>query len=140
MTDETVGMEDAIEETTQSRRPRKLAKSWKNDGAIFEVEVLDSNTGPMEFDPEDLPEEIKSAIFRHGLSQKLGDAAAGKSSDEAVEAVNKVWEGLVNGDFNVKVSSRDRLSRSSLFEKINNMDPEEQEKAKQIVERLLAQF
>jgi len=72
----------------------------------------------LEFDTNELPEEIRVTLMLHGLNQKLGDALAGLkaamakatgketkdiSDDEikpkAVETLRDLWGQLVNGDW-----------------------------------------
>lgn len=54
----------------------------------------------------DLPPAILAQAAAHGLSQKLGDSYASKklSSEDAVEAVQKIWEALKNGDWSIRSS------------------------------------
>ena len=54
----------------------------------------------------DLPASILAQAAAHGLSQKLGDSYASKklSAEDAVEAVQKIWEALKNGDWSIRSS------------------------------------
>lgn len=54
------------------------------------------------FNIEGLPSDIIEELVIHGLTQKIGDAAAGKSGDDATAAMQKVHDALSNGDWGVK--------------------------------------
>lgn len=51
---------------------------------------------------DNLPESILSALIEHGLTQKVGDAAAGKSGDEARAKMDMTFAALANGDWGVR--------------------------------------
>jgi hypothetical protein len=61
------------------------------------------------------------------MASKLGDAAAGKKGQDAVDAINKVWEGLVSGNWSVRAPAAEKISKNSIMEKFNAM-PEGKEK------------
>jgi hypothetical protein len=54
---------------------------------------------------EGLPGDIIEELVIHGLTQKIGDAAAGKSGDEATAAMQKVHDALREGNWGVKRSA-----------------------------------
>lgn len=56
------------------------------------------------FDIEGLAGDIIEELVIHGLTQKIGDAAAGKSGDDATAAMQKVHDALMRGDWGVKRS------------------------------------
>jgi hypothetical protein len=56
------------------------------------------------FDIAGLPSDIIEELVIHGLTQKIGDAAAGKSGDDAAAAMQKVHDALVAGNWGVKRS------------------------------------
>ena len=49
-----------------------------------------------------LPVDMIAELAAHGLIQKVGDAAAGKSGDEATAAMAKVHDALTQGNWGVK--------------------------------------
>jgi hypothetical protein len=51
-----------------------------------------------------LPVEMIQELTMHGLVQKVGDAAAGKSGDDATAAMDKVHDALREGNWGVKRS------------------------------------
>jgi hypothetical protein len=56
------------------------------------------------FDIAGLPGDIIEELVIHGLTQKIGDAAAGKSGDDATAAMQKVHDALREGNWGVKRS------------------------------------
>lgn len=79
-------------------RAKVLEKDYSDDFAVVTIKFLESGDS-LEVNVGDLSEEIRSAALCHGLVQKLGDAAAGKSGDDAREAVMSVYERLIAGDW-----------------------------------------
>ncbi len=53
----------------------------------------------MSFDTAQLPDDVKSFIFMNGLKQKLADAAADPTKDNATTYA-EVWERLTGGEYN----------------------------------------
>lgn len=49
-----------------------------------------------------LPPAILAELVSHGLTQKVGDAAAGKSGDEALSKMQMTYEALAAGDWGVR--------------------------------------
>lgn len=121
-------------ETKETKRQKKLSKEI--EGSQVKITVLGGNLGEMAFDFNNLPEEIRTNLGPFGLGHKLGDAAAGKEGLEAEEAINKVWEGLMGGDWTVRAPTGPRVSIKSLADKVTNLDPDSQEAAKALLSSL----
>jgi hypothetical protein len=49
-----------------------------------------------------LSADMIAELVYHGLTQKVGDAAAGKKGADALAAMQKVMDALLNGDWGVK--------------------------------------
>jgi hypothetical protein len=49
-----------------------------------------------------LSPDMIAELIAHGLTQKVGDAAAGKSGDDAQAAMLKVWDALQAGNWGVR--------------------------------------
>jgi hypothetical protein len=90
----------------------------------------------LKFDSNELSDVIKANLSMHGLSQKLGDAAAGKEGEEAVKSINTVWEGLKKGDWTVRAPAGEKVSKKSIVEAIGNLSENEQKKAKDLLAKL----
>jgi len=56
----------------------------------------------MTIDASKLSPEIVTELVYHGLTQKIGDAAAGKKGMVAAEAMRKVIDALLAGDWGVR--------------------------------------
>ena len=106
-----------VEETKKKRR--RLSKSIA--GNVLTIIEADTNT-TMTFDAGSLPEGIQANLMPYGLSQKLGDAAAGKAGQVAVDAISKVWEGLVKGDWSVRAPATEKISKSSILDTYTAME------------------
>jgi hypothetical protein len=103
---------------------KKLEK--KIEGNV--VTITEAVTGEvMVFDFGDFPEVIQGKLGPFGLGHKLGDAAAGKSGQEAVDAIKKVAGGLMNSDWSVRAPAGERVSKASIKEKISGLSEEEQD-------------
>ena len=88
----------------------------------------------LEFDSNELSDAMRLQFLLHGMSQKLGDAAAGKEGQDAIDAINKVADGLAKGDWTVRAPASEKVSKKSILDKFASM-PEGKEK--KIAEDLL---
>jgi hypothetical protein len=104
---------------SEEKKTKKLSKSI--DGTV--LTIVESVTGTtLMFDFNDLPDGIKANLGPYGLSQKLGDAAAGKEGKDAVDAINKVAEGLAKGDWSVRAPASAKITVKDLKEKYLAME------------------
>lgn len=120
-----------VETTTAAevatKKVKKLSKVIEN-GILTIKESITNST--LTFDPAGLSADIQKNLMYHGLSQKLGDAAAGREGKDAVDSINKVWEGLVKGDFTIRVPAAEKVSKKSILDKFNAMpDGKEKDRA-----------
>ncbi|MCP3924873.1 MAG: hypothetical protein GY714_20025 [Desulfobacterales bacterium] len=115
----------AVEETpVKKTRKRKLTKTI--DGNV--LTIAEATTGTeMKFDFSDLPDEIQALFGPFGMSQKLGDSAAGKTGEEAIASIQKVWEGLMAGNWTVRAPAAEKITKKSVLSKFDEM-PEGEEK------------
>lgn len=115
----------AEETAAVEKKRKKLGKVI--EGSI--VTITEGITGSvLKFDFNTLPAAIQTNFGPFGLGHKLGDAAAGRKGQEAVDAINKVWEGLVKGDWTIRMPASEKVSKRSILEKYNEM-PEGKEKS-----------
>jgi hypothetical protein len=116
------------------KKKKRLAKVI--EGTILSItEALTETT--LTFDFDTLPESIKSLLAVYGMSQKLGDAAAGKKGQEALNAINKVWKGLSEGNWSVRAPAAEKISKKSIMGKYSEMpDGKEKELAAKLLEKL----
>lgn len=118
------------------KRPRKLEKDLTKYPGKVCITVIDGAEGEMIFDPADLPENVMAQLPAFALGHKLGDSAAGKSGTEAEEAIKKVWEGLVSGDWTVKAPAAQRIPVKDVEAKYAELSDEEKEAAKKLLASL----
>lgn len=95
-----------------SKRKRKLSKVI--EGKVLTITEATTDT-VMTFDANKLPKTIQEELIPYGLSQKLGDSAAGKSGQDAVDAINKVWEGLMAGNWKVRAPAAEKISKNDIL-------------------------
>jgi len=102
------------------------------------VVTLTSGTESKTFDFSALPADIQSKFGPFGLGHKLGDAAAGKEGVEIFAAIEKVWEGLVKGDWSVRAPAGEKVNVKTLLANVDGMDASDEEKAR--LREILAQL
>jgi hypothetical protein len=119
-----------------------MAKKSKKLGKVIEgtvVKIKEVITGTdMEFDFAKLPKEIQAKLGPHGLSQKLGDAAAGTSGAEAVDSIKKVWDGLMAGNWAVRGERGPSVSVSAIEAGIAQLPPAKQQETRELLLRIKA--
>lgn len=128
-------MEENNKEAAAEKRAKKLGKEVNYETRCVETTVA-GGTGLKSYSFDNLPEDIKSKLGPFGLGHKLGDAAAGKEGAEAEEAIQKVYDGLLSGDWSVRAPAGPRVSIKSLADKVTNLSPADQEAAKALLTSL----
>ena len=115
MTEETKAPEAA-------KRNKKLLKDLSKS-PIVAITAEGGEKGAMQFDFTKLPQIVKDKLGPFGLGHKLGDSAAGRTGKDAEEAIQKVWDGLMSGDWSVRAPAAPKVSLSDIasnFEKLSN--------------------
>lgn len=116
-----------------AKKTKKLGKEIL--GTV--VKITEIVTGKaMEFDFTKLPKEIQEKLGPFGLNHKLGDAAAGCSGQEAVDSIQKVWDGLVAGNWAVRAAKGESVSVNAITAGIDKLPPKEAEAAKALLIKL----
>jgi hypothetical protein len=128
--------EETQEVPTKGKKAKRLKKDLATDPGKLIIEVIGGSLGARTFDPSTLPENVKDQLPAFALSHKLGDAAAGKSGIEAEEAITKVWEGLVAGDWSVRAPAQPKVAVSAVIENFKNLSDKEKATAKVLLETL----
>lgn len=105
------------------------------EGTVLKIKEIESNTDRA-YDFVKLPQDIRIKFGPFGLSHRIGDAAAGKKGKEAIEAMDKVWNGLVAGNWTVRAPAGEKLTKKGLTDKIDQMNPKEQTAARALLEKL----
>lgn len=124
----------AVAPVAAAKRPRKLEKEVDGDTVV--ITVIDGEKGEQRFNIASLSEEIQHKFIAFGLGHKLGDAAAGRSGKDAEEAIDKVWEGLVKGDWSVRAPAAQKVSLTDIKNNLSNLSEEEQVAAKALLAQM----
>ena len=116
------------------KKPKKLSKTFEGSVLIISEGV----TGKvLKFDLTKLSDTVQNFLIKHGASQKIGDAAAGREGEEAIEAMGKVWDALLKGDVTVRLPAAEKITKKSLVDKVSAMpDGKEKEQAKALLAKL----
>ena len=104
----------------EEKKRKKLTKVI--EGTVLTITESTTNA-VIKVDFAKLPENIKANLGPYGLSQKLGDAAAGKEGQEAVDSIMKIKEGLEKGDWSVRAPAAEKINKKEIVEKFNAMAP-----------------
>ena len=127
----------AEEEKTEEKETTSRRRLLKEiDGTAIKITAIGGNNGEQTFDFASLPAEIQAALGPFGLSHKLGDAAAGKQGSDAEEAIQKVFDGLMAGDWSVRAPAAPKVSVKAVADNFTNLDAAEQEAAKALLTSL----
>jgi len=115
--------ETPVEGAELAEAPAEKKKKKLSKGIVGNVlTITESITGTtLTFDAGTLPESIQKNLMPYGLSQKLGDAAAGREGKDAVDAINKVWEGLLKGDWSVRAPAAPKIDVNGILANYNAM-------------------
>lgn len=124
------------EETPEPKKSRRKLEKDLTEHPLVKITSLGGNEGQMVFDFNDLPEDIQSKFGPFGLGHKLGDAAAGKKGTEAEEAIQRVWAGLMEGDWSVRAPAAPKVSLKAIVDNYEMLTAEEQETAKELLTNL----
>mgnify|MGYP003973610843 CR=1 FL=1 len=126
-------VETAVEAPVKTKR-RRLSKVI--DGSILTITEALTET-EMKFDFSELPAEIQSLFGPFGMSQKLGDSAAGKKGQEAVDSIMKVWEGLKAGNWTVRAPAAAKITKKSILGAYEDLpDGKEKTAAAELLKKL----
>ena len=105
------------------------------DGTVLKIQEIESGES-RNYDFAQLPADIQTKFGPFGLSHRIGDASAGKKGKEAVEAMDKVWNGLMDSNWTVRAPAGEKLTKKGLTDKIELMSPKEQKAAKELLQKL----
>lgn len=123
-------------EESKPKRGFKLSKDLvKNPGKVT-ITAISGTKGERIFDPDELPEDIQKKLIPFGLSHKLGDAAAGLAGVEAEEAIDKVWDGLLKGDWAVRGPASPKVPLKDLMENFSKLSDDEKQTAALLLKTL----
>lgn len=128
------------EEMTENTRTKRVEKFVAEDTGIVTFRAAGEDgkfETAVEIDPAELSDDIQEKLMVHGLLSKIGDAAAGKSGQEAAEAMQKVAEQLREGHWTVRRQGNSvKASKADMLSKLAEKSPEEQAAAKALLASL----
>ncbi len=127
---EEVTEQAAVETPKKRKRLKKII-----DGTVLSITEGDTET-TTDYDFSTLPEAIQALLGPFGMSQKLGDAAAGKRGQEAVDAINKVWTGLSEGNWSVRAPKAEKITKKGLTSRLDALPEAEKGAALKALEAL----
>ena len=121
------------EEENAPKRPRKLNKTIEGSDIALEIVSLGET---LSYSFDSFSDDIKAKLGMFGLSQKLGDAAAGKDGEDARDAIVKVAEGLIAGDWTIRAPASPKVTKKEITNNLSNMSDEEQSAARELLAKL----
>lgn len=132
---EVASPEEQTEAETTEDAPKSSRKKLEKliEGTEIKITSLGGNEGQMSFEFLELPEDIQEKLGPFGLGHKLGDAAAGKRGSEAEEAIQRVWGGLMAGDWSVRAPASPKVSVKAIAENYEKLSADEQGAAKALL-------
>ena len=117
-------------------REKKLTKDLTTEPNTVIITVAGGEKGAMKFPFAALPEAIQKKFGAFGYGHKLGDSAAGRTGKDAEAAINKVNDGLMNGDWSVRAPAAPKINVAELATNFEKLSPKEQIVAKKFLSSL----
>ncbi|MFA5543027.1 MAG: hypothetical protein WCY49_07105 [Anaerovoracaceae bacterium] len=114
---------------------KKLSKDLSTH-PLIKITVADGERGEMIFDFSKLPEDIQTKLGPFGLGHKLGDSAAGKAGTDAEDAITKTWDGLMEGNWSVRVPAAPKVSLKEVAANLANLSDKEKKTAQAVLASL----
>ena len=118
-----------------STRARKIAREIDYDKGIVTFTIKSSGE-TLVCDVSQLPTEIFRKLVPLAVNHRVGDAAAGREDDAALESMKKVWEGLCAGNFTIRQPAAPAISKNDIKEKLSGLSGKEASAAKALLEKL----
>lgn len=118
---------------------KKLEKKIEGTDVIITILGIEE---PMVFNTGDLPKEIQDRLIPFGAGHKLGDsAAAAKTPEESQAAIQRVWDGMLEGKWTTRAPAAEgekapRLTKSAIAANLEKLPADQQEAAKAILASL----
>jgi hypothetical protein len=112
---------------------KKLEKRIEGSDVIISVLGIEE---PLVFNTGDLPQEIQNRLVPFGAGHKLGDSAASaKTPEESVEAIQKVWAGMLEGKWSTRTAAvpsekAPKLTKSAILANLEKLPEDQREAAK----------
>lgn|SRR5574337_206731 len=122
-----------VVEEKEKKRVKRISKTPVDNG----VSIVLEGFPPLLCEVDKLTDDIKTKCAIYGISQKVGDSAAGLGGEEAYNAMVNTWQSLVEGKWTLRLpGEKISLNKKAVQEKFADLSTEDQEKAR----NLLASF
>lgn len=113
-------------------REKKVSK--KIEGSVL---TITAGEEVLMYDSNDLSDAIKAHLIMHGLSQKLGDSAAGaEDSAEAAKSIAATWDVLAKGEWSSRQPAGEKITKKGILDKYADMSEAEQAAVKPLLLKL----
>ncbi len=122
-------VENVTETTEAPKKTRKKLSKDLSTAGLIKLTVVDGVKGEMVYDFAKLPKDIQTKFGPFGAGHKLGDAAAGRKGTEAEDAITKIWEGLMKGEWSVRAPAVPKVSVADIAAKFDNLSKAEKKAA-----------
>src|SRR5208337_4545461 len=122
-------------EAVPEKRQSKLSKDFTTiPGSL----TVDPNDYPGEYPTAENPTGvgIKGHLPAFAAGHKLGDSAAGRTGQDALDAITKVHEGMLLGDWNVRAPASPKVSLADVAAKFAGLSDDEKATAKALMAQL----
>lgn len=129
-------MTAAVPEEAPKKKQPKVKRDLATYPGKFACTIIGGEKGEMVFDPNALPEKIQGLLPAFAVNHKLGDATSGKTGLEAEKAVTKTWEGMMEGNWSVRIPAQPKVNVSDIKRNFENLSAKEQKVAAILLEKL----
>ena len=121
------------EDTEESKRQRRLNKVI--EGNVLTLTVRE-NGDVFTIDASELTDDMKHRGLMFGLSEKIGNAAAGKTdATDISNAIKKVIEGIINNNWAVRAPAGPKITLTTIKSTLAESTPEEAQELKDMLSK-----
>ena len=129
-------MTEAAQATTP-KKAKRLNKNVDMEKGVLTIEVIGGKKGTMTFDPKQIKQQnVLDYLPVMALNHILGDAAAGRSGEDAEKAIIAKWEGFLKGDLTVRTPAQPKVAVNSVLENFSKLSAAEKKAAMPLLKAL----
>ncbi len=121
------------------KRTKRLTKVL--DGSFLSITEGETGT-TLTFDFLKLPKGMQTTLCTFGLGNKIGDSATGKKGYAAVDAMNKMWDRLMENEWSIRPPAVKKITQDALqskFDALPERTPAEKA-AKKMAKAMLTEY
>ena len=115
------------QEEGKKKKQKVMEKTITTDSLTIKILGTDFN---LEAKHADLPENVQALLPSIALSHMLGDAAAGKTGQEAADRIQKKWDALMEGNLSIRKPAEKKIALSQVSQNLENLSEEEAAKVR----------